>query len=282
MTNMLADEPRTYPELVAAWSSAIEPFADLAEQLTPEQWDAPSILPGWTNADIVAHVVGIERDLLGEPTPQVDIDWDLLPHANDLFSRYTELAVAARRGVPQAEVCSELRAAIAARRLLLDRQPPDLGEIISGPGGWELPRGVVLRMRCFDIWVHDQDIRTGIATSGALDSAAAVVAARQMLNGLGRIWARSVQPDPSDTALIHVTEPGVGFTVLLHLDDEGRGRAELIDAGASVSATTTWTTTWPNFAAGCAGRSSFDPHAVDIKGDSTLGERLSHNLNIAP
>lgn len=282
MTNKLAHEPSTYPELVAAWSSAIEPLADLAEQLTPEQWDEPSILPGWTNADIVAHVVGIERDLLGEPTPQVDVDWDLLPHANDLFSRYTELAVAARRGVPQVEVCSELRAAIAARRQLLDRQPQDLGEIISGPGGWELPRGVVLRMRCFDIWVHDQDIRASIGEPGDLDTVAAVVAARQMLNGLGRIWARSVRPDPTDTALLRITEPGVSFDVLLSLDEQGRGRAGLVAPDTATSATTTLTTSWPNFAAGCAGRSTFDPQGVHIDGDRTIGSRLTDNLNIAP
>lgn len=281
MTRTLADAPRSYPQLVEAWCSAIEPFADLAESLSEEQWHAPSILPGWSNADIVAHVVGIERDLLGEPVPVVDVDWESLPHANDLFSRYTELAVAVRRGVPQAEVCSELRAAIAARRQLLDTGPQDLGEVISGPGGWELPRGVVLRMRCFDIWVHDQDIRAAIGTPGDLDTPGAVVAAKQMLNGLGRTWARTVQATPEQSALLQVDGPGVTFDVELRLDDEGRGRAQLAD-DSTPPATTLLATSWPNFAAGCAGRTSFDVDAVRVEGDESLGVRLVSALNVTP
>ena len=146
----------THDELIAAWQSAIEPFADLAESLTPEQWRADSVLPGWSNADIVAHVVGIERDLLGEPTPSSDLDWDALPHADDLFSRYTELAVAARRGVPQDQICAELRKTIAAAgngsRTI---RRPRRHRARTGRLG---ARGVVIRMRCFDIW-HDQDLR---------------------------------------------------------------------------------------------------------------------------
>jgi hypothetical protein len=60
-----------HASLIEAWESAIEPFADLAESLTEEQWHAASGLPGWTNADVVAHVIGIERDLLGDPTPRL-------------------------------------------------------------------------------------------------------------------------------------------------------------------------------------------------------------------
>jgi uncharacterized protein (TIGR03083 family) len=283
MSTSLPGEPRSYPQLVAAWASAIEPFADLAESLSPQQWSAASILPGWTNADIVAHVVGIERDLLGEPAPNLDLDWDALVHADDLFSRYTELAVAARRGVPQAEVCAELRAAIAARRQLLERQPADLGQVISGPGGWELPRGIVMRMRCFDIWVHDQDIRGGLGIPGDLDSFAAVVAARQMLSGLARSWAKSVKPESHQTARLVIEAPGLEFAVELLLDEEGRGRAVVqSDEDSPGHATTTLATSWSNFAAGCTGRVTFDPADVMITGDTDLADRLLASLNIAP
>lgn len=272
--------PRTYPELVAAWASAVEPFADLAESLTEEQWSAPSILPGWTNADIVAHVVGIERELLGQPEPYRELAWEQLPHADDLFSRYTELAVAARRGVPQHEVCAELRAAIAARRNFLDKQSPDLGEIVAGPGGWELPRGVVLRMRCFDIWVHEQDIRATTGVPGGLDSDAAWVAAGQMLKGLGRIWAREVGAQPGQSAEIVCTGPGVNFTASLTLDSDGRGT---VGPAAQVpTPTTSLALSWPHFAAACSGRTTAAAHSAAIEGDADLGQRLLANLNIAP
>lgn len=276
----LDHSPSSYQELVAAWASAIEPFADLAESLTEEQWSAPSILPGWTNADIVAHVVGIERDLLGQAEPYRELAWEQLPHADDLFSRYTELAVAARRGVPQHEVCAELRAAIAARRAFLEKQSTDLGEIVSGPGGWELPRGVVLRMRCFDIWVHEQDIRASITDPGSLDSDAAWVAAGQMLKGLGRVWSREVGAAPDQTAEVIVTGPGVTFQAGLKIDEDGRGKVTSSDQ--LTEPTTSVTLTWPHFAAASCGRITAEGQSAAISGDVALGQRLMASLNIAP
>ena len=269
----------TYPQLVNAWLSAIEPFAELSEGLSDAQWAAPSILPGWTNADIVAHVVGIERDLLGEPTPAIEPDWEALPHADDLFSRYTELAVALRRDMSQREVCAELRKTIAARREALAKEPGALGEVVRGPGGWELPRGVVLRMRCFDIWVHDQDIRAGIGVVGDLGTDAAWVASERMLAGLGRTWARDVAAPADVRARIKVTGPGVEFAVVVHTDAAGRGHTAPADA-APVSLDVTMT--WPVFAALSCGRNSASAADVTMTGDTELGSRLIQHFNVAP
>lgn len=269
----------SYPQLVSAWLSAIEPFAGLAERLTYEQWREPSILPGWTHADIVAHVVGIERDLLGEPLPPVTPDWDALPHADDLFSRYTELAVEGRRGMSQREVCAELRKTIAARREALVKEPGALGDIVRGPGGWELPRGVVMRMRCFDIWVHDQDIRAGIAEVGDLDTDAAWVAAERMLAGLGRTWARDVGALAGVRGRVTVTGPGVEFGVVVVTDGAGRGRISADDESPVAVAVTM---SWPTFAALSSGRSTADVDSVQIVGDDDLGARLISHFNVAP
>ncbi|MCB0915057.1 MAG: maleylpyruvate isomerase family mycothiol-dependent enzyme [Actinobacteria bacterium] len=268
----------TYPQLIEAWLSAVEPFADLAESLSAEQWAAPSVLPGWSNADIVAHVVGIERDLLGDPTPSADLDWEQLPHADDLFSRYTELAVAMRRGVPQAEVTAELRKTIAARREALAEEPGALGDIVRGPGGWELPRGVVIRMRCFDIWVHDQDIRAGIGEPGDLGTPAAWVAADRMLSGLERTWARDVKAPAGATAEVTVTGPGVEFVAAVTADDNGRGR--LIEPPAEP--TVRLTMDWPTFVARSAGRAYPEIGSPRAEGDPELTERLLTNFNVAP
>lgn len=278
MTASLPLHDATYPHLVDAWLSAVEPFATLAESLTDEQWTAPSVLPGWTNADVVAHVVGIERDLLGDPTPNPELDWDQLPHAQDLFSRYTELAVAVRRGEPQAEVCAELRKTIAARREALAKEPGALGDIVRGPGGWELPRGVVIRMRCFDIWVHDQDVRAGIGRPGDLDTDAAWVAADQMLRGLGRTWARDVKAPPGSTATVTVTGPGVEFEVAVTIDSSGRGTTVPVPAEPDVHLTMSW----PTFAALSTGRAFAAGEAPVHTGDAPLAERLIANFNVAP
>lgn len=271
-----------FPELVAAWESAVEGFADVAESLTEEQWHAPSVLPGWSNGDVVAHVVGIEQDLLGEPLPSVDIDWETKPHAQDMFSRYTEIAVEARRGEDPREVCAELRKAIAARRAQLASEPHDLGQVVRGPGGWELPRGVVARMRCFDIWVHEQDLRMATGERGDLGNPAAWTAASQMVKGLGRTWAKTVGAPEGASALVEVTGPGVAFQVLVATGPDGRARAVQADPGAAADVTVTLL--WPTFAALSTGRPvpAVAAGEVALAGDSELGERLVASLNIAP
>lgn len=140
-----------------------------------------------------------------------------------------------------------------------------------------------MRMRCFDIWVHDQDIRSGLGIPGDLDSLAAVVAARQMLSGLARSWAKSVKPESHQTARLIIEAPGLQFAVELLLDEEGRGRAVVLsDEDPPGHATTSLATSWSNFAAGCTGRVTFNPADVTITGDTDLADRLLASLNIAP
>jgi hypothetical protein len=52
--------------LDTVWSST----ADLLDDLTDAQWDTPTDLPGWSVRDAVAHMIGTERMLAGDPTPQ--------------------------------------------------------------------------------------------------------------------------------------------------------------------------------------------------------------------
>lgn len=269
-----------HASLVGAWESAIEGFADLADSLSDEQWGQPSGLPGWSTADVVAHVIGIERDLLGDQPPEVDLDWEVLPHADDLFSRYTELAVAVRRGVDRREVLAELRKTIPARRAQLREDDGDLGEIVAGPGGWQLPRGVVLRMRTFDIWVHDQDLRRATGTVGELDTDAAWVAADRMVGALGYSWAKLVGAPLGSTVAISVTGPGVAFRVAATVADNGRGA--LVAADDSLEPDVDLALSWPDYAALCAGRIPTSAALIAIEGDTELAGRLLPALAITP
>ncbi len=280
MTTGLRLSDADHATLVDAWESAIESFTDLAEIVTDEQWLAPSGLPGWTNADVVAHVIGIERDLLGEAPPNLDIDWELLPHADDLFSRYTELPVAARRGVDRAEVLAELRKTIPARRAQLSADAGDLGEIVSGPGGWQLPRGVVLRMRIFDIWLHDQDLRRSTGTVGELDTDAAWVAADRMVGALGYSWSKLAGAPIGSSVAISVTGPGVAFRVAAVVADNGRG--QLVSADSLGEPDVDVAMSWPDYAALCAGRIPPSSALVAIEGDPDLAARLLPALEITP
>lgn len=266
--------------LIASWEAGIEAFTAMAETLSSDQWYTASPLPGWSVGDIVAHIVGIERDLLGDPLPSLDLDWSQYPHANDLFSRYTELGVITRRDAAPAEVCAELRKSVVQRRERLKSGSVDLAQIVRGPGGWELPLGVSLRMRCFDIWVHTLDIAQAVNAPGPTDNVAAAVAADQMRKGVARNLGKAINASGIRDITINfdITGPGEVFHRGLHVD--ANGWATWLES--SPTAALTLSTTWLNFAALASGRDYAQRALVAVRGDQDLAGFVFERLNVAP
>ncbi|MFN8184610.1 MAG: maleylpyruvate isomerase N-terminal domain-containing protein [Candidatus Nanopelagicales bacterium] len=136
--------------LVRAWQDAADSFRATASQIPDEDFARPSLLPGWTVGDIVAHIAALERELSGEPLPEHEPDWDMLPHADDLFSRYTEIGVDYRRGWTPTNCGRTSTKALAVRsEQLCGPQDPRRG---SGRRRYRASLGRVPWMRCFDIF----------------------------------------------------------------------------------------------------------------------------------
>ena len=83
--------------LVDAWLDAITSFEETVMQISDSDFAAPSLLPGWTVGDVVAHVTALEAELAERELPDHEPDWEGLTDAVDSFSRYTERGVDARR-----------------------------------------------------------------------------------------------------------------------------------------------------------------------------------------
>ncbi|MBI3977258.1 MAG: maleylpyruvate isomerase family mycothiol-dependent enzyme [Chloroflexi bacterium] len=97
---------------------------DLCRSLAPAEWETPSLCAGWRVRDVVAHIVGEERDLgeyLRTLTP----------------NRANARAVAKRKGWPTDELIREMETLL--RPGFLYRLLPQFGLL--------------------DNWVHHQDIR---------------------------------------------------------------------------------------------------------------------------
>ena len=71
--------------LVTAWLQVSAAFSETVAQVSDDDFSAPSLLPGWTIGDIIAHIAALEVELSGEPLPAHEPAWDTLPHADDLF-----------------------------------------------------------------------------------------------------------------------------------------------------------------------------------------------------
>lgn len=157
------------------------------EDLGEDDWATPTGCPGWDVHDQLAHCVGLERRLLGDPAPEVAVPE--LPHVTDDFSRAVEADVEARRGVPGEQLREEAREAFARRlRMLADLDPAALAEQLEGPGGMRGKGSTMLRIRVFDLSAHEQDIRRALGRRLEPDDAHGELVGQQILRGLTQLW----------------------------------------------------------------------------------------------
>jgi uncharacterized protein (TIGR03083 family) len=267
---VVADAPT--PDPIDVWREAMTDFRDAAARA---EWRHPSVLPGWTVADVVAHVTWIERSQLGLQDPPHEPDWEALPHAKDGFGRITEVPVDLRRSRTREEVLAEFDVTMADREVALRELRASNPGLVMNPLGRMMPFDEVISMRVFDTWVHEQDIRVAVGDPGNLGTAPAHVAAGRMRRALGFVWAKKVDPPVGSTLQVTVTGPGVEFSDTVIRTEDGKGRPSEPVAAPTVALTMSF----PGFVALTCGRG---PAEVSIVGDQALGERTVERFNIAP
>jgi uncharacterized protein (TIGR03083 family) len=259
--------------LIAAWQDAIESFGRLVDQLPDEAFAQDSLLPGWTVGDIIAHVAALEVELSGVPLPNHEPDWDALPHADDLFSRYTEIGVDYRRGWTPQRVREELVTVTATRSEQLRHGPQDPKARVPGVAGIERSLGRVLRMRTFDIFLHELDVRDALGMPDPVLGQAAEVTAGLMADGLGYVWVKKAGAGPGD--VLHFIVPD-WIDVWVGVGEDGRGRPVEPEV-----ATTTVTVEPMNYLRLASGRRG-DTDAAVLDPDCDLSRAVVAGLNVAP
>lgn len=258
--------------LVNAWQDAMDSFCNTVDQIPDAAFAQPSLLPGWTVGDIVAHVAALEVELSGKPLPAHEPDWDSLPHADDLFSRYTEIGVDYRRGWTPQEVRAELAEAAKVRSEQLATGPQEDRPIV-GVGGLELTFERQLRMRCFDIFLHELDLRDALDMPEPHLGEGARVAVGMMADSLGFVWVKKAGAKPGD--LLHVVVDGFVDT-WVEVGPDGRGRV-----GHPGMATVRIYMPVMDFIRLASGRSPQRAQPV-IEGDQVMGEATVAGLNVSP
>jgi uncharacterized protein (TIGR03083 family) len=174
--------------LVAAHDAVFTGLLDATDGLDEAGWATATGCPGWDVHDQLAHCVGVERLMLGDPPPQVEVPD--LPHLRGPMGRFIEVDVAARRGVPGDELRAEARETFDRRLAFLEAMTPeDLEQEIDSPIGRHRA-AKVLRTRVFDLVAHEQDIRRALGRETELVGAHAEIGIEQVL----RAWA-AVMPE---------------------------------------------------------------------------------------
>lgn len=264
---------RSLADLVAALEDTWGSIDSAVSDLSIDEWHRETGCPGWTVKDNVAHIVGVEREMLGDRPPDHQLP-ESLPHVRNEFARHMEVAVDLRRHVEPGEVLAEFREVTAKRLEALRALSEEaLDEQVPGPFGSPARLGSLLGIRVFDSWFHEQDIRRAVGRPGGLDGPAAHQCRDRILAGLTRVLAG--QASAPAVVVVEVTGPGavaagyrIGSDAVERLEDvppqpDLRLRMDLTSLAALAGGRT-------------------DPGPVHIEGDEALAGVLIRSMAMTP
>lgn len=266
-------------ELTGALSEQWNALARLTSGLDEQRWRSSTPLPGWTVFDVLAHVVGTESMLLGEPLPKVDGDVHALPHVRNDTGALNEIWLQSLRPLTGEQLLHRFTEVTDRRRKALAELDDAAWQAdIQSPIGL-VPYGRFMRVRLFDCWMHQLDITDALGDdAAALDmhegGRRAELALDEIEPFLGRVVVkRGGAPDGSRIA-IDTTGP-VAREFRISVD----GRAELVTA-LDRPADTTIRLDSGLFARLCGGRTTAAAHSreIAVAGDRELGDRIAANL----
>ncbi len=216
-----ADDPvATKRRLVSLLGQAWASMDGLLSQLGDEQWEADA-LPGWNVHDVVAHVVGTERQLSGaEPPPALPPEVTG-SHVHNDIARMNEAWIVALHDLPHEELHRQYTDITATRLAQLEAMPPDAYLAPSwtpvGPGTY----GRFMEVRVFDVWMHEQDIRAASGLPGHESGPVAAQSLAEVTKSLGYIVGKRAAMPDGTTVRIRLTGP---LATDLHVAVDGRAR----------------------------------------------------------
>ena len=262
---------RTVAALGEVWAS----LGELLAELSDDEWQRPSPLPGWSVQDNVSHIVGTEAMLAGEAGPDVEIDRDANEHVRNDIGVFNEQWVESLRAVPPSEVLAKFRALTSARLAALEAMSDDEWNTESfTPAGMDT-YGRFMQIRVFDCWLHEQDIRDAVGRPGHESGLAVDVVLDEMATALGFVVGKKAGATTGQSVTFALTDGGA---VVRRLHVEVSERAAVV-ADLSGPATVTLTMPLGVMTRRCAGRVGPDDllDQVAIDGELELASRILAN-----
>lgn len=256
--------------LFEEWEAIDGVLADLDES----QWRLPTPLPGWDVHAVVAHIIGTESFMRGVQPPPIDVDVAALPHVKNPIAALNEQWVHALKPLTGAALLTEYRRVTDARRAELTSMSDDEWNAPTASPIGEVAYGRFVRVRLFDCWMHELDIRDAVDKPGDEGGARGRLAFQDIVDAIARVFAkRGKAPDGSRIA-VELTGP-LEQTLNVAVD----GRAAVVES-LDGPATTTLRMDSGVFTRLAGGRTTVAEHRddVEISGDRELGQRLVDNL----
>ncbi|MGW0992242.1 maleylpyruvate isomerase family mycothiol-dependent enzyme [Streptomyces sp. NPDC002520] len=262
-----------------AWTHSIEAISEMVQSLVEGEWNRRTPCPGWSVRDVVSHVIGLDSEMLGDPRPIHSLPRDLFHVTND-HQRYMEMQVDVRRHHTAPEMTSELEYTVIRRNRQLRNETREPGTLVRGPLGTEVTLEQAMRARAFDVWIHEQDLRTALGLPGNLDSPGAYIVRDVLLEALPKVVAKDANA-PRSSAIVFDVHGPVEFLRTIRVDIQGRGTLETAPA---LGPAATLSLDWETFFRLACGRVTPEAVADRIKteGDPDLTAAILRNFVITP
>ena len=262
---------RTVAALGEVWASLDGLLRDLSEP----DWTLPSPLPGWSVQDNVAHIIGTEAMLAGEPGPTVEIDRDASVHVRNDIGAFNEQWVASLRDTAPSDMLARFGELTRSRLATLSAMTEEEWNAESFTPAGKDTFGRFMQIRVFDCWLHEQDIRDAVGRPGHETGVAVDVVLDEMATALGFVVGKRAGAAPGDRVTFALTDSGV---VVRELHVEVGERAAVVPA-LSGPATVVLTMPIGVMTRRCAGRVGPDEllDQVVIDGDLSLASKILEN-----
>jgi uncharacterized protein (TIGR03083 family) len=269
------DKSVVLPGLFADWDS----IDALLDGLPESGWQAATPLPGWCVRAVVSHIIGTESFLEGIAPPQPDIDVKALEHVRNDIGAMNECWVRHLSGESGSSVLERYRALTGKRReVLRSMSDDDWNAPTPTPAGMD-SYGRFMRIRVFDCWMHEQDIRMALqrpSSDDELDGPALRLSLDEIAATMGFVVGKLAKAPDGSRVQFDLTGP-LPRSIRVSMD----GRAQVVDDFGGLEPTATIRLDALQFTRLAGGRPMCPARAQDIElgGDKDLAAHIVERLN---
>ena len=269
------DKSAVLAGLFGAWDS----LEMLLDGLPEVDWQAATPLPGWCVRDVVSHLIGTESFLTGIPAPEADIDVSTLEHVRNETGAMNECWVRHLSGESGTSVFERFRQVTGGRRRVLSAMSGDDWNAVNPTPVGPETYGRFMRVRAFDCWMHEQDIREALqqpSSDEELAGPASALSLDEIAATMGYVVGKLSKAPDGSRVLFELTGP-LARSIRINVD----GRAQLVEDFGGREPTATIRLDGLQFTRLAGGRPVSPARAQDIElaGDKDVAAQVVEHLN---
>jgi uncharacterized protein (TIGR03083 family) len=260
--------------MVSLLAEEFESVEEFCSGLSEAHWDSATCLPGWSVRDNLSHMVGTESMLLQLPAPEVEILET--SHVKNAIGNANEVWVESMRRLSGPEMIERFHDVSSQRVAALRAMTQaDFDAPSWTPAGPDETYGRFMRIRHFDCFMHEHDMRAAVGAADRVSPAHVMSALDEVATGLGFIVGKRAGLPSGSRVRIAITG-SVDREFFVSVDERAAVVSEL-DGPATVDIAL------PDmlFLRLTGGREDAGPHLnvdVQLGGDRQLATQLVENL----